>query len=105
MQAARGKMPTVFMTSCAFIRAKSELNSSSNCSWKGGELTVSLRQPFDLLAETSAIEVQAAREGRPNLAKTEIWLPFLDTYRTMCLAPEPAFRRILEGIRDLRFAA
>ena len=33
------------------------------------------------------------------------WLPFLDTYRTMCLAPEPAFRRILEDIRELRFAA
>jgi hypothetical protein len=27
------------------------------------------------------------------------WLPFLDTYRTMCCAPEPAFRRILEDIR------
>jgi hypothetical protein len=27
------------------------------------------------------------------------WLPFLDTYRTMCLAPEPPFRRVLEEIR------
>jgi hypothetical protein len=27
------------------------------------------------------------------------WLPFLNTYRTMCLAPEPPFRRILEEIR------
>ena len=33
------------------------------------------------------------------------WLPFLDTYRTMCLAPEPAFRQILEDVRELRFAA
>jgi hypothetical protein len=33
------------------------------------------------------------------------WLPFLDTYRTMCRAPEPAFRQILEDIRELRFAA
>ena len=33
------------------------------------------------------------------------WLPFLDTYRTMCRAPEPAFRRILEDMRELRFAA
>jgi hypothetical protein len=30
-----------------------------------------------------------------------VWLPFLDTYRTMCLVPEPAFRQILEDIRDL----
>jgi hypothetical protein len=33
------------------------------------------------------------------------WLPFLDTYRTMCRAPEPAFRQILEEVRELRFAA
>jgi hypothetical protein len=33
------------------------------------------------------------------------WLPFLDTYRTMCRAPEPDFRQILEDIRELRFAA
>jgi hypothetical protein len=33
------------------------------------------------------------------------WLPFLDTYRTMCRAPEPALRRILEDIRELSFAA
>ena len=33
------------------------------------------------------------------------WLPFLDTYRTMCRAPEPAFRQILEDVRELRFAA
>jgi putative tryptophan/tyrosine transport system substrate-binding protein len=31
-------------------------------------------------------------------------LPFLDTYRTMCCAPEPAFRRVLENIRVLGFA-
>jgi hypothetical protein len=33
------------------------------------------------------------------------WLPFLNTYRTMCRAPEPAFRQILEDVRELRFAA
>jgi hypothetical protein len=27
------------------------------------------------------------------------WLPFLNTYRTMCLAPEPEFQRVLEEIR------
>jgi hypothetical protein len=29
----------------------------------------------------------------------EVWLPFLDTYRTMCVAPEPPFRAVLEEIR------
>jgi DNA invertase Pin-like site-specific DNA recombinase len=47
----------------------------SNCTWKGGELVVNLRQPFDLLAETTAIAAQAAAGKRPNLAKSEIWLP------------------------------
>lgn len=33
------------------------------------------------------------------------WLPFLNTYRTMCIAPEPEFRRVLGEIRDLQLAA
>jgi hypothetical protein len=43
----------------------------------------------------------------PAIAKTknmrryrkDSWLPFLDTYRTMCLAPEPQFQRVLEAVR------
>jgi glucose/arabinose dehydrogenase len=35
----------------------------------------------------------------------EILVPFLDTYRTMCLAPRPEFRRLLEQARDLPIAA
>ena len=39
----------------------------SNCSWKGGELTVNLRQPFDLLAETTlALEKGKAVGGNAN---------------------------------------
>jgi hypothetical protein len=34
-----------------------------------------------------------------------IWLPFLDTYRTMCLAPQPDFRRVLEDVRAMQLAA
>ena len=32
-------------------------------------------------------------------------VPFVNTYRTMCLAPEPEFRRLLEDVRDLRLVA
>jgi site-specific DNA recombinase len=46
----------------------------SNCTWKGGEMVANLRQPFDLLAETTASAAQAAAGSKPNLAKTEIWL-------------------------------
>src|SRR5262249_26054145 len=31
-----------------------------------------------------------------------VWLPFLDTYRTLCIAPEPQFEQILEQIRAWR---
>ena len=31
--------------------------------------------------------------------------PFVDTYRTRCLAPEPEFKRILTEIRNLTAAA
>jgi hypothetical protein len=45
------------------------------------------------------------RDRMHRARRPTAWLPFLDTYRTMCRAPEPAFRSILEGIRDLRFAS
>jgi len=32
-------------------------------------------------------------------------LPFLNTYRTMCVAPEAEFRQLLQDIRTLDFAA
>jgi site-specific DNA recombinase len=51
----------------------------SNCSWKGGKLTIVLRQPFDLLAETTAIAAQEGHDGRRNLTKSEIWLPGPDS--------------------------
>ena len=39
----------------------------SNCSWKGGELTATLRQPFDFLAETTlAVEKERAVGGIAN---------------------------------------
>ena len=53
-------------------------------------------------------ECLATRHGAGNTAnsaKGEIWLPFLDTYRTMCLAPQPDFRRVLENVRAMQLAA
>ena len=34
-----------------------------------------------------------------------VWLPFLNTYPTMCLAPQPDFRRVLEDVRAMQLAA
>ena len=47
----------------------------SNCTWEDGEVVATFRQPFDLLAETTAIAAQAARDVQRNLTKSEIWLP------------------------------
>ena len=51
----------------------------SNCSWKGGELTSTLRQPFDFLAQTAAIAAQSAASSRSESAKRESWLGDLDS--------------------------
>lgn len=33
------------------------------------------------------------------------WLRFLDTYRTMCVTPEPEFRQLLLQSREFNVAA
>jgi site-specific DNA recombinase len=71
----------------------------SNCVWRDGEVEANFRQPFDLLVDTTAIAAQSATSEEGDLAKSEIWLPFLDTYRTMCLAPQESFRSLLEEMR------
>jgi hypothetical protein len=43
-------------------------------------------------------------EGETELA-TDSPLPFLHTYRTMCLSPNLAFLEIIEQVRALRIAA
>jgi site-specific DNA recombinase len=46
----------------------------SNCSWEDGEVVATFCQPFDLLAETTAIAArQKAGDGSAS-AKNEIWL-------------------------------
>ena len=46
----------------------------SNCSWEDGEVVATFRQPFDLLAETTAIAARQAAGNTANSAKSEIWL-------------------------------
>jgi hypothetical protein len=77
----------------------------SNCTWEDGEIVGTFRQPFDLLAETTAIAARSGGGKTPILTKSEIWLPFLNTYRTLCLAPGPEFREVLNGVREIRAAA
>ncbi len=46
----------------------------SNCSWEDGEVVATFRQPFDLLAETTAIAMRRATATDGKSAKSEIWL-------------------------------
>ena len=46
----------------------------SNCSWEGGEVVATFRQPFDLLAQTTVSATRAAAGSGSNSAKSEIWL-------------------------------
>ena len=46
----------------------------SNCSWEDGEVRATFRQPFDLLAETTAIAARQEAANTANSAKSGIWL-------------------------------
>jgi site-specific DNA recombinase len=46
----------------------------SNCTWEDGEVVANFRQPFDLLAETTAIAARAEAGETAKSVKTEIWL-------------------------------
>jgi hypothetical protein len=77
----------------------------SNCTWEDGKMVATFRQPFEMLAETATAAARLDARVSAKSAKSEIWLPFVDAYRTMCLAPNPDFLRTLEGIRQLQMAA
>ncbi len=46
----------------------------SNCSWENGEAVAAFRQPFDLLAETSAIAARSKADNSGDFSKNETWL-------------------------------
>jgi len=48
---------------------------------------------------------ETAGSGHSTRYSRSCWLPFLNAYRTMCLAPVPDFRRILEEIPGLQMSA
>lgn len=59
---------------------------------------------------TGALEGRDERlrpsEGRASRVRSgKEWLPFVSEYRTLCVAPGPEVRRLLEAIGRLRPAA
>ncbi len=51
----------------------------SNCSWEDGEVVATFRQPFDLLAQTTAAAARWEATGSGISMKSEIWLGDLDS--------------------------
>ena len=51
----------------------------SNCTWEDGEVVATFRQPFDLLAETTAIAARSNIGNAAIISKSEIWLPGPDS--------------------------
>jgi site-specific DNA recombinase len=51
----------------------------SNSIWKEGTLTAQWRQPFDLIAETTALAAAETARGDENSAHCKVWLPGLDS--------------------------
>lgn len=51
----------------------------SNCSWENGEVRATFRQPFDLLADTTAIVGRQEPGEAANSAKRESWLARTDS--------------------------
>ncbi len=51
----------------------------SNSAWSDGELTTTLHQPFDLIAETTAIDAKRKTAGACSNSLSENWLPGPDS--------------------------
>ena len=77
----------------------------SNSTWQQDTLNVEFKEPFDMLAETvdAAARVEAA--AGMESARNEVWLPFVDDYRTKCIVPKSSFRLRLEQVTRLELAA
>lgn len=71
----------------------------SNYTCKDGQLTAEYRQPFDLLAKNVLTLERKMPAENPKTGISEKWLPFVDAYRTICIAPPPVARVALDGIQ------
>ena len=60
--------------------------------------------PASFPITAASIHAYIRAGGTPGMVNADAgkreWLPFLDTYRTMCLAPQPEFRGVLEEIQE-----
>ena len=73
----------------------------SNCTWKVGELRATFRHPFDLIAAAASAPESRTAAGAATDGRSENWLPFIDSYRTLCQEPRPEVKAVFESLRRL----
>ena len=74
----------------------------SNCTWMDGILTADYRQSLDLLAKNDITPEtkKPAEQARTGISGN--WLPIVDAYRTLCIAPAPEARAVFQAVRAYR---
>ena len=62
----------------------------SNCTWEGGEVVATFRQPFDMLAETATAAGLVGAGDESKSSKNEIWLGRKDSNLDMAIPKSDA---------------
>jgi len=73
----------------------------SNCTWKDGRLTAEYGQPFDLPAKNVISLEKKKPAERAQTGCFDNWLPIVDAYRTICIAPTQEVRAVFEAVKEL----
>ncbi len=58
------------------------------------------RKPFDMLALTNVAYQKRKATSRVKSGLSEIWLPFVNEFRTLCNMPAPEMKVLLRGFTE-----
>ncbi len=61
------------------VETAKQTGRAANCTWEDGEVVETFRQPFDILSEMATTAARIEAGERAKSAKSEIWLPELDS--------------------------
>ena len=70
----------------------------SNSIWKDGRLIPNYRKPFDLLANTNVAYAKEKAASTEKDGLFDIWLPVVDTFRTLFTSPPIEVKLTLEAV-------
>jgi hypothetical protein len=75
----------------------------SNCLWKNGRLIATHKKPFDMLALTKVAYEDKKAASQVKSGLFEIWLPFVNEYRTLCTIPSPEVKVVFSQLIEVGF--